>query len=219
MSTTETTPTTDTPTETSPALTGRARVRALLIEPLIRDGMIRDPRAKVDGHRATAADHAAFLDKLAERLAYMSADNLERLRQVCIAHAGGSARNHWPGWVTIRNAAFGFQTPPDPENPIMQSWLHSRRGPLLRDHGGLVETYLFLREKNRPPRNEYEEREIFAAARENARARQRVVEAIARDAATEDERQWLRWFDGLTGVCNDIVDAGIAHRRALGERE
>ena len=138
--TADTTPT-DTEAET---LAKRERVRRFLIEPLERDGMVR-------GRRVKASEHEAFLAKLADRLGYMTPDTLERMRQVCMAHALGEARNVWPGWVTIRNFAYRLQTPPDPENPIKQSWLHSRLGPQLRERGELVETYLFLDEKGRPP--------------------------------------------------------------------
>lgn len=191
------------------AMAGSARVRRYLIDPLLRDGMVGD-------RRTSSAELAAFFGRLQERLGYMRPDNLERLRQACMALAGGRAHNVWPGWVTIRKIAFGLQTPPDPANPIMQSWLHSRRGPALRDHGGLVETYLFLRRAMRPP-TEYEQKQIAAEARENARKRQRVVEAVAQGGGSEDDRQWLVWFDGLTDICTEIVEAGIAHRAAKGE--
>lgn len=203
--TADTTPN-DTEAET---LAKRERVRRFLIAPLERDGMVRGKRVKL-------TEHEAFLAKLADRLGYMAPDNLERLRQVCMAHALGEARNVWPGWVTIRAFAYRLQTPPDPENPIKQSWLHSRRGPQLRAHGGLVETYLFLDKENRPP-SEVEERRIADEARENARKRQRVVEAIERGTALEDDRRWLAWYDQLADRCNDIVDAGIAHRDGKGE--
>lgn len=197
----------DQTSEQAQVLAKRERVRRYLIEPLERDGMIRD-------RRTSAADHAAFLDWMQDRLGYLTDDNLGRLRQVCVALAGGQARNVWPSKVTIRNHAYKFQTPPDDANPIMQTWLHSRRGPALRDQGQLVETYEFLRVQMRPP-SDYDERQIAELARENARKRARVVEAIALGRASEDDRRWLAWYDHLAALCDDIVDAGIAHRRAL----
>ena len=131
-------------------------------------------------------------------------------------HALGEARNVWPGWVTIRNFAYRLQTPPDPENPIKQSWLHSRLGPQLRERGELVETYLFLDEKGRPP-TKYEERQIAEKARENAQQRRRIVAAIERGTASEDDRRWVAGYDQYADLCNDIVDAGIAHRHGDGE--
>lgn len=209
---TETTTPHVTPTETEAHLLAkRERVRRFLIAPLERDGMVR-------ARNVTAGDHAAFLAKLEARLGYLTDDGLGRLRQLVMADALGTARNTWPGWVSIRARAFALETPPDDQNPIMQSWLHSRRGPELRAQGQLVETYLFLKRMQRPPR-EFEEGKIADEARENARKRARVLEDIRAGAAIDDDRQWLAWYDRLADICEAIVEAGIAHRKAQAAAE
>lgn len=209
-----TTEQTRTTTETE-TLAKRERVRQLLIRPLEADGLVRDKRTK-------ASEHAAFLDKLADRLGYLSDRNLETLRRYVRAQAMGAAHNIWPAWVTILNHAQDLQTPPDPENPIMQSWLHSVQGEALMARGEHVETYLFLKglvTKGRPrPPRDAEKRMIAENARENRRKRELITEAIeAGRHVLEDDRKWLTWYDEMTRTAEDIVRAGIAHRRGQGE--
>lgn len=199
---------------TTETLAKRERVRQLLIRPLESDGLVRDRRTK-------ASEHAAFLDKLADRLGYLTDQNLETLRRYVRAQALGPAHNVWPSWATILNHAGDLQTPPDPENPIMQSWLHSVQGEALMGRGEHVETYLFLkglvaRGRSRPPRDA-EKRMIAELARENRRKRELVSEAIAAGRhVSEDDRKWLAWYDEMTRTAEDIVRAGIAHRRGHG---
>lgn len=207
----EQTPTT-TETET---LAKRERVRRLLIQPLEADGLVRDRRTK-------AGEHAAFLEKLADRLGYLTDENLVTLKRFVRARATGEAHNVWPGFATILNHAQDLQTPPDPENPIMQSWLHSRQGEALMARGEHVETYLFLTglvAKGRPrPPLPAEKRMIANRARDMARKRTLIVERIDGGVhVPEDDRRWLAWYDEQTQIAEDIVRAGIAHRRAQGE--
>lgn len=193
--------TTTTKTET---LAKRERVRQRLIHPLERAGMRR-------GNNTTAKDHGAFLGKLADRLGYMSDHHLERLRQTLMSLGRGKAHDVWPTWVTIRGFAYRFQAPPDPDNPIMQTWLHSVEGPRLRARGLHVAAYRFLRKANRPlfP---HDFREIEEAARDDARRRTRAQEALTRGDIADSERAWLADHDDLTRTVDDIIDAGIAHR-------
>lgn len=193
------------------ATSKRERVRRCLIEPLERDGLVRD-------RRVSAADHGKFLDKLADRLGYLSEDKLDVLRRYVRAQATGTAHNVWPGFATILNHAQDIETPPDPENPIMQSWLHSRQGEALLGRGEHVETYLFLTglvRKGRPrPPTDAEKRMIARRAEENRRKCQLLREAIAGGRHVSlDDHQWLVWYDAQTEIAEDIVRAGIAHRR------
>ena len=187
-------------------VSGRERGRRCLIEPLERDGMIRDPRG-------TAKGHAEFLAKLQDRLGYMTEDGLERLRQVAMMMAGGKAKNVWPGWVTLRNFAHRFETPPDPANPIFQTWLHSVEGPVLRSQGLHVAAYRFL-VKHPRPLFPVDMREIAAAAEDDARRLTRANDALARGDILPSERAWLTDHLALTRHVEALIDAGIAHREA-----
>jgi hypothetical protein len=206
---------TDHTTTETETLAKRERVRQLLIRPLEGDGLVRDRRTK-------ASDHAAFLEKLADRLGYLTDENLATLKRYVRARAGGEAHNVWPGFATILNHAQDLQTPPDPENPIMQSWLHSRQGEALMARGEHVETYLFLTglvAKGRPrPPLPAEKRMISNRARDVARKRTLIVEGIEGGRhVSEDDRKWLAWYDEQTRIAEDIVRAGMEHRRAQGE--
>lgn len=200
--------------ETEKTLTGKRAVRAYLIEPLKRDGLQRAPKDRL-------VDHDAFMEKIADRLSYMRPENLDRLRAILLSCALGTSRNIWPKWATVWNFATGIQVPPDQRNPLMRSWLHSRKGVHLRDNGGLTETFLFLkgmldggpRFLGCPP-SAYDEKQLAELARENKSRQLRVAELIKVDNASEDDRAWLKYYQRATEAALAIVDEGIAHRRA-----
>lgn len=199
------------------AMSGRERVRELVIRPLQADGLVR-------ANGATVADHEAFEAWMAEKLAYLSPANLTMMRLFLRAHATGPAKNVWPCKATVLNHAHDLQAPPDTENPIMQSWLHSRAGEAALAKGVHVETYLFLKGlvmKGRPRAPlEADQKLIKRRAEDNRRRRELIQEKIdAGRHVLEDDRGWFYWYQDQAKIAEDIVRAGIAHRRSQAEVE
>lgn len=100
---------------------GPARVRRVLIAPLERDGLRRS-------RRATVEDHAAFLHRLEERLAYLDEDKLAVLAEIVARLGQGPARDEWPTLVVIASVAADLAPPPDEDGRLVVSWMASAAG-------------------------------------------------------------------------------------------
>lgn len=188
---------------------GASGVRRILIDPLNDDGLVRD-------RGVTVEKHEAYLDKVAARLAYMSADGLERLRPTLRAAAHGVRLNVWPKWATVSNFARRIEAPPDMENDIMRSWLHSVEGPRLREEQIAVEVYLHLRSSGRPPSG-YDLKQLRLKAADNRRRKTIIQERRRHCEKRAEDASWLEWRLDLEARCDAIIDAGIAHRAAQSE--
>lgn len=181
---------------------GRAAVRRYLIERLEAAGMTRPRRVSADAFEAQKK-------ALADRLAYMGADNLMTLADVLITASAG--RTEWPPEVAILQYATGLQAPPPSQSRIVTSWLASVEGPKSIARGDLVELYRFVRRRQVPP-TPYDQRQIAEEARDNARWRQIFAEKAAAGVVSDDDRrrmaEWQRDYDAATA----LVDAGNARR-------
>ena len=89
---------------------GRTRVREILIRPLEAKGLRRKRGVK-------AEDHAKTVERLVERLAYMTPDGLEALAEVVHRLAGGRARDEWPSEQVVLRLADGPIGPSGPSGP------------------------------------------------------------------------------------------------------
>jgi hypothetical protein len=189
---------------------GRAKVRALLIEPLVQAGLQR-PKGK--DHNVDT--HAAFLDRLQDRLSYLDADLLVTLQEVVLTHAEGPARNLWPALATIINNAHRLRQPPDDERHIMTTWLRSIEGPRALEGGYLVELHSFLRKHGRPP-SDFDMKAIRLGAAENQRRVTRVAELIAagRGDSRADDLAWLDAYRQRQAYCEALVRDGAVARAA-----
>lgn len=184
---------------------GRAAVRRLLIERVETAGLVRAKGVAADAHKA-------MLGALAERLAYLSADNLAVLAEVVIDNAGGPQRNAWPSEVMVRQWAHALQAPPPREHKIL-SWLASIKGPEAEAAGYLVELYRFLVRHGRPPLA-YDLRQMGEEAAANNRRGVMVRDKIARDAATPEDRGWLAAYLRDQTEARRLLDEGRARREA-----
>lgn len=192
-------------------LAGAKLVEARLIEPLERDGMKRHPRT-------SAEDHAAFRQRLKEKLRFMSAEGLDRLRPIVRACAEGASRNLWPGFATIQNMAYQIELPPHDQDEVVVSWLTSRAGPEMRSLGCLVEMVEYIRKyRRRPEPGGRFEREVRDLAANRARTSSRIEAEIREGVASDEDRDWLTRYRRAQERYSAIVDEGIARRRAAEE--
>lgn len=183
----------------------RAKVRRCFIDPLTRDGLVAAKGVTVD-------DHRAFLDKLADRLGYLEEALLVTLAELTLGWAEGPARNRWPAFATIWNAATRLRQPPDNERHIMTTWLASIEGPRAREAGHLVELHSWLRKHGCPPSPYAMAKEILPEAAENARTRARVKREIDAGSARPSDVEWLNSYLRYLGYCEALVAGGEAHR-------
>lgn len=168
--------------------TKRDRVRRLLIDPLTHDGM----RFK----RGTPPhEERRRLDQMADDLAYLTDENLNRLR-LCLRTKGeGGSRNFWPCRITILSFAEFAQPRALAEVPGLKSWFVSEAGKqAAAEPGRLLAEFQFWTARKRPPMNASEVQQIGARARGNADRLRLYSERLGRDVPlTESEAQWLDW--------------------------
>ena len=186
------------------SLSRRARVRRLLIEPLTKDGLVR-------GKGLTLDEHAAFLDKLADKVGYLDDAMLVTLAELVLNMAEGVARNHWPAFATIWNVATRLRRPPDDESHIMCSWLVSVEGPIAQEAGHLVELYLWLRKHGCPP-SDFVLKTIRQEAAENARTRARIGRDLQAGSARASDVEWLNGYLRTLDYCEGLVARGAGKR-------
>ena len=179
---------------------GKERVRSNLIGPLEALGMQRKRGVSV-------ADHAAWVDKLVGRLAYMRADNLLVLAEVCERYAGGKAKSQWPEMISICNWARDLQDMPEGEQRLVKSWLQSAAGRRALADGYAVELRSDLIKWHRPP-NEYQLRAIKERAGENRRRAVSVVQRQERGVASPSELEWLASYQAALERVTAIINAG-----------
>ncbi|OQC19054.1 MAG: hypothetical protein BWX69_03066 [Planctomycetes bacterium ADurb.Bin069] len=166
--------------------TGIERVQAELIEPLVRMGMRK-------AGNVTAEDHAAFLGRLAERLAYLVEDQLLTLREVLGRHGQGKARDVWPSELSVLSWAHALFPPP--ESRLASSWMASVEGRRAWDEDPLLAVALHrhLRATGVPPQTRAADHwpGIRSRAAEWARRRTRIEERRDRGPLGGEDAVWL----------------------------
>lgn len=191
------------PRESREPLQGKEAVRVLLIERLQDAGFVR-PRG------VTAEVFERQQKHLAERLAYMSAENLMTLAEVLI---GKPAKGYaWPPELLVTQYASGLQTPPPMQSRVVTSWLASIEGPKAVLRGDLVELYRYVRRHQAPPQGTYAASKIAEEARDNARRRTIVQERMRDGVASDEDRRWLRDWEADQEAAQALVRAGQEKR-------
>ena len=177
---------------------GKDRVRQALIEPLIRAGMVRRSGA-------TLPDHAAMMDRLEARLAYMSPEMLLALAEIVERHADGKAKNVWPAEVSICNWARDLEPPPPSESRLVRSYMQSSAGALAYGEGYALELFLYLKKFGRPPVGSYAIDTIKADADRNSRRANAVQNAIDCGRASEMDAAWLVQYRAAQKRCVALI--------------
>ncbi|MGR3452893.1 hypothetical protein [Pseudooceanicola sp.] len=178
---------------------GRRRVQDHLIAPLERQGMQRRPSASV-------TQHGDFLDALRNRLAYMTARNLDALAEIVANMAGGKHRDRWPVEVAIMNMARRLQIPPASESRMVRTWLQSAAGHRALAEGWHVEAFFWMKRNGMVP-NDYIRAECAREAAENAAQRRRLIELWQAGRCTPSEYAEVeRWHEADQRV-RSIIEA------------
>jgi hypothetical protein len=179
----------------------RGRVRRLLIKPLIRDGFRARAREEVDRH-------AAFLDRLADTLGYMSDDGLRVLRLHLAARGEGSKRDFWPCFASILGAAEAFEPRPFEELPELLRWFASKAGPDALEAGRHVAEYEFWTRHKRPPVKPEEWTQLRQKAEAMQARAARYREIIAERGATHwpQDQDWLDWYDRREAYVRGLIE-------------
>lgn len=186
--------------------TGRALVRECLVRRLAEAGL-RRPKG------VSAGQHAAMMDRLVMRLAYMSRANLVVLAEAILDHAQGQLRDTCPSEVVIRNWAEGLQARPWRDLPIVRSWLASVKGPEAELGGYLVQLTRFLRARAVPPAP-YDLQRIKEQADADQRAAWLIRDRIARGVANAEDMAWISAMEADAQTAGAIVAAGACARAA-----
>lgn len=184
---------------------GIERVQAELIEPLVRMGMRK-------AGTVAAEDHAAFLGRLAERLAYLAADQLATLREVVARHGQGKARDVWPSELSILSWAHALVPPP--ESRLATSWMASVEGRRAWEEDPLLAVALHrhLRAAGVPPVTRVADHwpGIRAKAAEWERRRTRIEEKAARGPLGDEDAGWLAGLERALEEVRALVFARAA---------
>lgn len=183
---------------------GRARVKRVLIVPLEAGGMGRK-------RGVSAADHEKTLEKIADRLSYMTEDGLKGLAMYLIRMAG--EKNVWPQLNIVLRAAWSMEAPPPRDNDFLLSLMRSRAGEAALVGGYALQLYAAAR-KLGPPPSKYEVLRLREKAQWD-RDRKRVIEdRIKRGIVTEEERGWLDGYLRMSDEAEALIREGIEKREA-----
>jgi hypothetical protein len=186
----------------APAETKRGRVRRLLLDPL----GFRFPRG-TDPEEAKAR-----LNRIADDLAYLDDRELGVLRECLQSKGEGSAKCFWPDFGTFRGFAEALRPRPLEELPEMRSWFGSVEGPRARQAGTLVETWLFIEAKKRPPYLPADRDAIARKAAEHQRRlritadrKARGVFDPARFPQDRDDAAFEEWHRARRAYLDEVV--------------
>lgn len=184
---------------------GKERVERILTGPLEMMGMGRKRGVKVE-------DHAAMLDRLRARLAYMGEDELAALREVVERYATGRDLNTWPDEISVINWARRIQPPPPSESRLVRSYLQSGAGRAAQAGDYLVELFRYLKVQGQPP-NEFALSQIIREADERRRDLPRVERAVKDGRASPQEEHGLRVYMNTLARCEAILRARVDAER------
>jgi len=179
------------------AESNRDRVRRLVFGPC---GFRADKRAD-------PAEHARWLDALADELAYLTDQNLNVLASILQTKGQGSARNVWPDLATVRGYAEVIQRRPLDQLPALRRWWASVEGPKMIADGSLVASWEWFQDRKAPPVTDQARKLVAERAWEH---RRRV--AVVRDKqkagfmVSADDVAWVRWFEDLEAQLTRMVE-------------
>jgi hypothetical protein len=183
----------------------RARVENLLLSRLRAAGY-RKPRGLAQG------DFDLGQVALADRLAYLTPDNLETLAEAIVDTA---PLPNWPPERWVLDLARSLQAPPVKASRLLSSWLASVEGPKAVMRGDLLMLYRYLRDRHVPPTH-WDRRKIADEAKAEDHRMLIWRERMARGVITEADRAEMLRHEADLAEALALVDAGNAARAEKG---
>lgn len=178
---------------------GKARVKDLLTDHLTAQGMVRKRGVSVE-------DHAAFLASVEARLAYMKADKLSALAEICQRYAGGKTKDVWPSEQSIMGWAMRLQVPPASHSRLVRTYLQSGAGRAALASGYHAELMGHLKKFGAPP-NDYAIATIRRDASDNARRLRGIEKKLSSGAPMPlSEAQWMDGYNEARRIAADIIE-------------
>jgi len=178
--------------------TGKAKVRRFLIGPLLAGGMSKSPSQSKE-------EHAAMLDRITRKLAYLPETQLNGLAEFCVRSARGKSHDIWPKEQRVMNWAYRMQPPPADWCDYVNSILTSVMGRRALDAGYHVELLKVASDWGPPP-SKYDIRQLQSQAQSNRDKQARVEREKSWGNASADDLRWLRWYLALEAQCLAIME-------------
>lgn len=183
----------------------RARVETVLLARL-RSAGYRKPKGLAQG------DFDLGQAALADRLAYLTRDNLETLAESIVDAA---PLPNFPPERWVLDLAKSLQPPPPRASRLLSSWLASVEGPKAVARGDLVQLYRYLRDKKVPP-SDWDRKGITEQARRDDHDLILWRDRLARKVITDTDRMALARYEADLAEALALVDAGNAARAGRG---
>lgn len=188
------------------AETKRDRVRRLVFAPV----GFRHPK------RVGPEEGRAFLDSLADDLAYMDDGQLAALAEALRGKGEGSARDWWPSRAAVLGIAEWIAPRPLELAPALMRWFGSVEGPRAIADGTLVETWAYFERHKAPPVTPAARAQVAQRAAEAARRLVVIADRRARGVAVDPEdAAWERWYLDRRAFCATRVEEARASRAGV----
>ena len=187
-------------------LSGRALVRERLLAPL--EGL---PRRR----GVSAEAHAGDMEKLVDKLSYMTPGALDGLAELVLRISEGK---QWPQVGLIRAFAMTLETPPPRSSDYAQSLLRSAMGGAAMDGGYAVE---LLRHARRfgPPPQAYVLGRLKDEARDNRRKREGIRQVQEAGRVSPADQAWLEAWWADFALCQALQGAPELGEAEAGQGE
>jgi len=178
---------------------GEKRVRDVLIDPLLKLGL----------GRPTTVNKATFEEMLHElemKLAYLSAESLEALREHVMERPEGKNKDRWPIALKILKAAVDIQAPEGDASPLLRKVFAHEMGRASIEQGWAPELLAHLKKDRRWP-GHFTVSQIMAAASDARRRLEDIELRLSRgDEINPDDAKFRNHRRAALAKCQAIAD-------------
>lgn len=182
---------------------GEKRVQEVMIAPLLALGLARPSLL-------TKAEFEVMLKTMRQMLAYMTAENLVRLREEIEARPGGKEGDRFPIALTIMKWARKKQEPKVGPSPLLLDVFASEMGKQALAKGWAPELLINIRGARRWP-GPFTVSQIKTSADDAMRRLPDIEMRIARgDDISKEDAQWRDQRREAIQKCQDIADQAQA---------
>ncbi|EBA11777.1 hypothetical protein [Roseobacter sp. CCS2] len=181
---------------------GEQQVIRLLVQPLQRLGLAKPSTLTIKQFDEMVAE-------LSQKLAYMSAINLEALAEISAANAGGKDRDRFPIARNILKWAADIQPPRDDASPLIRAVFAKQLGRDAIAQGWAPELLAELRQSRRWP-TDYVVKVTREKGDDAVRQLQRMEDRLARgDGLPTEQLAWRERRLAVIARCTEIANLGV----------